>query len=106
METMSYKITAINTVGVIGTATAGGWDSDTDLTWNANKGCWEGKNIVLTDGEFKFRGNDNWDGDLDLGGSLDNLTTGGANIQATAGTYDIELYVSYEGNHYCVMTRK
>ena len=106
METMSYKLTAINTVGIIGTATAGGWDSDTDLTWNAGKGCWEGKNIVLTDGEFKFRGNDNWDGDLDLGGALDNLTTGGANIQATAGTYDIELYVSYEGNHYCVMTRK
>lgn len=105
LDDMTYKLTPILTVGLIGTAQPGGWDEDTDLEWNATKQCWEGKNIVLTEGEFKFRGNDNW-GDLNLGGSLDNLVTGGGNIQAVAGTYDVELYVSYEGNCYCVMTKK
>ena len=84
-------------IGIIGNATPSGWASDTDMTYNPTERCWEIKGVELTDGEMKFRANDGWD--LSWGGELDNLTTqNGPNIAVTAGTYDIKLYVDWEGN--------
>ena len=84
--------------GIIGTATAGGWDADTDLTKvSDNPEKWEVKGLGLSDGKFKFRGNDTW-GDYDLGGGVVELgkeidiTKGGGDMDITAGTYDITLY--------------
>ena len=100
---LSYSLKKIESVSIIGTAN-GNWDTDTDLTYNAAEGCWE----VTTDlnaGEMKFRGNHNWDGDVDLGGSFDNLVHGGSNIAIEAGNYTIKLYISTAGQHHAVVTK-
>lgn len=93
------------TWGIIGDATANGWDSDQDMTWNAEKQCWCAT-ITLTDGTIKFRANDGWD--INFGGNPDNLSAGGDNIPVTAGTYDIDLYLerTTSENIYCTMTKK
>lgn len=103
---MTYTLTPISTVGVIGDATADGWSSDQDMTWNDEYGYWYIENLQLTDGKIKFRGNDNWDGDLDLGGSPNELWIGGADIPVEAGTYDIKLFPSYNGGSHCTITKK
>lgn len=54
------EVVEFNTLGIIGTATAGGWDTDTDLKRNAaNPDLWGG-DVALTVGELKFRANDAW----------------------------------------------
>lgn len=100
---MTYSLKKIEYVSIIGTAN-GNWDTDTDLTYNKEEGCWE----VTTDlnaGEMKFRGNHNWDGDVDLGGSFENLVHGGSNIAVEAGNYTIKLYISYTGKHHAVVKK-
>ena len=93
------------TWGIIGDATANGWDNDQDMTWNAEKHCWCAT-ITLTDGTIKFRANDGWD--INFGGNPDNLSAGGADIPVTAGTYDIDLYLerTTSENIYYTMTKK
>lgn len=106
MSAMTYTLTPITTVGVIGNATADGWNSDQDMTWNPEYGYWHIENLELKDGNIKFRGNDNWDGDLDLGGTPNELWIGGADIPVEAGTYDIKLFPSYNGGSHAVFTKK
>lgn len=94
--------------GVIGTATTGGWDADQDMTWNAEKKCWTAT-LALTEGELKFRSNDAWDTNPNLGGAFDNLTLGGGNINITeAGTYVMDLYTERTSSDkiYCTMTKQ
>ena len=112
LESKSYVLTPITTIGIIGSASPNGWDSDVDMTYVPyNKdtkevnGYWEVKNITLSAGEIKFRANDDWA--ISWGGELDNLTTkNGGNITVEAGTYDIKLYAWAEGFAKCVMTKK
>ena len=112
LDSKSYVLTPITTIGIIGSASPNGWDSDVDMTYVPyNKdtkevnGYWEVKNITLSAGEIKFRANDGWD--ISWGGELDNLTTkNGGNITVEAGTYDIKLYAWAEGYAKCVMTKK
>ena len=92
----TYTLTPF-TIGIIGNATPKGWDGDTNMTYNPTERCWEIKGVELSDGEMKFRANDDWA--LSWGGELDNLTTqNGPNIAVAAGTYDIKLYIDWEGN--------
>ena len=108
----TYTLTPITSIGIIGSASPNGWDSDVDMTYVPyNKdtkevnGYWEVKNITLSAGEIKFRANDDWA--LSWGGELDNLTTkNGGNITVEAGTYDIKLYAWAEGFAKCVLTKK
>ena len=108
----TYTLTPITSIGIIGSASPKGWDSDVDMTYVPyNKdtkevnGYWEVKNITLSAGEIKFRANDDWA--LSWGGELDNLTTkNGGNITVEAGTYDIKLYAWAEGFAKCVLTKK
>lgn len=108
----TYTLTPITSIGIIGSASPNGWDSDVDMTYVPyNKdtkevnGYWEVKNITLSVGEVKFRANDGWD--ISWGGELDHLTTkNGGNITVEAGTYDIKLYAWAEGFAKCVMTKK
>lgn len=62
-STAAYTFTEIvpfTSIGVIGTATAGGWDTDTDLTRDAVNGdLWTGR-IDLLVGELKFRADNDW----------------------------------------------
>lgn len=80
----------ITTVGIIGSATPGGWDADTDMTQDpADTSLWT-INIDLTDGEVKFRANDAWDinwGSEDFPSGVG--TQGGPNIPVYAGNYDV-----------------
>lgn len=78
-----------NRWGIIGSATAGGWDSDQNMTWDAGNGVFTAT-LTLSVGEFKYRANDGWD--VNLGGSLTALEANGANIGISeAGTYKITL---------------
>ena len=96
LSARTYTLSPFN-IGIIGNATPSGWASDTDMTYNPTERCWEIKGVELIDGEMKFRANDDWT--LSWGGELDNLTTqNGPNIAVTAGTYDIKLYIDWEGN--------
>jgi hypothetical protein len=75
--------------GLIGAATPGGWDTDTDMTWDAGNGVFT-VTLDLTAGDWKFRANNAWD--YDLGGTIGALTPGGSNISnSTAGNYTITL---------------
>lgn len=98
-QTITY--TAINSVGIIGSATPNGWSSDAAMTYNAAQKCWELDNVTLTTGEMKFRANSDWV--LDWGGSLDNITFKGGNINVTAGKYNIKLYLSCDSKSHCTM---
>jgi hypothetical protein len=87
----TYKIENADSWGVIGDATPGGWDADTDLKFiNDGKGLWK-LTTALKVGEIKFRMNDAWT--VSLGGADGKLTSdNGANIAiATAGNYTISL---------------
>lgn len=98
-EDMSYTFepydasgaASYTTIGLIGDATAGGWDTDQDLTPTAfDPHIWVIEGIELGDGHVKFRANDAWDvswgADTPLSGQG---TLGGPDIPVTAGTYNV-----------------
>lgn len=110
LESKSYVLTPITTIGIIGSASPYGWDSDVDMTYvpyNAETkalGYWEAKDITLASGEIKFRANDDWA--INWGGDVNALTQGGGNIAVEEGTYDIKLYPWADGYAKCEMTKK
>ncbi|UYZ64612.1 SusE domain-containing protein [Hymenobacter weizhouensis] len=77
--------------GIIGSATAGGWDRDTDMTYDFCTRTWK-ITIALTGDEFKFRANDKWDLNLGDDGNDKELEPNGANIKSPGpGTYEVVL---------------
>ena len=106
-DVASSNLSAVKTTwGIIGPAQAGGWDTDTDMTWNAEDESWTAT-VELAADEFKFRANDEWA--INVGGSLDNLTQDGANIKVTeAGTYEVKLFLTRSASDkmYCTLTKK
>ncbi len=89
----TIKIEDTKVWAVIGDATPGKWDTDTDMKFiNDGKGTWK-VTTNLTAGSIKFRQDHKWD--VNLGGSGGNLTAGGADIAvAAAGNYTITLDVT------------
>lgn len=79
-----------NDIGVIGDATPGGWDNDTNLIRNpSNPYKWSGK-VIINNGEAKFRADNAWD--VNWGASVFPQgvgANGGANIPVQAGEYFI-----------------
>ena len=110
LDSKSYVLTPITTIGIIGSASPNGWDSDVDMTYvpyNAETkepGYWEAKDITLASGEIKFRANDDWA--INWGGDVNALTQGGDNISVDAGTYDIKLYAWANGYAKCELIKK
>ena len=106
-DVASSNLSAVKTTwGIIGPAQAGGWDTDTDMTWNAADESWTAT-VELAADEFKFRANDGWT--INVGGSFDNLTQDGGNIKVTeAGTYEVKLFLtrSTSDKMYCTITKK
>lgn len=93
MNTETYTI--MNTDwGLIGDATPGGWDADTDMTYDPDAKVWT-LDVSLSTGFIKFRANDAWDleyGDNEGDGVLDE---GGSDIEITeSGNYTVELDLS------------
>jgi len=84
---------ALTNWGLIGSATADGWNSDQDLTYDAGAN----KLTITTDlvvGEIKFRANDAWDINFGDDGNNKTLEYGAANIPiAEAGNYTIDLLI-------------
>jgi len=77
--------------GVIGSASAGGWDSDTNMTFDTTTKLWT-LTTALSVGEIKFRANDGWDLNYGDTGADRKLDAGGDNIKVTeAGNYTITL---------------
>jgi len=71
--------------GIIGDATPGGWDTDTDMTWNAANQRWE-VTAPLIAGTFKVRLNHDWGTNYGITQGV--VTAGGDNISVgAAGTY-------------------
>ena len=101
---MTYKLTSISGIGLIGPAQAGGWDTDTDLTYNPETRAWEGI-IDLAADEFKFRANDDWA--INWGGEEGNLTQDGPNLKiAEAGKYFVQFWALCETKSYCIITKQ
>lgn len=91
--------TKIETMGMIGGFN--NWDGDAVMTWNAEEYCFEATNVGVTADGWKFRVNGGWD--INLGGSLNNLTAGGDNIIVAGNT--VKLYPTRKTNDniYCTV---
>ena len=95
----TIKATKVETMGIIGGFN--NWKSDAVMTWNAEEYCFEATNVGVTADGWKFRVNNGWD--INLGGSLNNLTAGGDNIAVAGNT--IKLYPTRKtsNNIYCTV---
>ena len=83
--TLSNKL-SFNSMGIIGDATPGGWDTDTEMNFDTQKQrFWV--DVTLTAGEFKFRADNDWT--INFGGADGHLSQNGDNIKATAGNYRV-----------------
>lgn len=91
--------TKIETMGMIGGFNE--WAGDAPMTWNAEEYCFEATNVGVTADGWKFRVNGGWD--INLGGSLNNLTAGGDNITVAGNT--VKLYPTRKTNDniYCTV---
>lgn len=104
--TWSYNLT---TWGIIGDATPGGWNTDTQLTYDSTKQVWTVTCNMLSTGSYKFRANNAWNIDFGIdssgklayadspvytyNGSLNNLSV------AVSGNYTITLDL-HDPNNY------
>ena len=98
---MFYSLQKIESISLIGGFN--GWSEDLEMTYIVNDGCWE----VTTDavsGEFKFRANHDWA--INWGGTENDLTQDGPNLNLEPGTYKFQLYISYAGNNKVVITKQ
>jgi hypothetical protein len=77
---------------IIGDATPGGWDADTEMEFDEDTKIWS-ITVDLEAGEFKFRANGSWDINVGAGGDEENeLVNDGGNIDVdAAGNYTIEI---------------
>ena len=95
----TIKATKVETMGITGQFN--GWSSDAPMTWNAEEYCFEATNVGVTADGWKFRVNGGWD--INLGGSLNNLTAGGRDITVAGNT--VKLYPTRKTNDniYCTV---
>ncbi len=100
MVSALFSYGQITSVGIIGSATPTGWDSDTDMIQNPDSSHLWSVSITLTGAEAKFRANDAWDinwgaKDFPKGTGVQ----GGSNIPVYAGDY-IVTFNSNTGEYY------
>lgn len=82
----TIKATKVEKMGIIGGFN--NWDGDAPMTWNAEEYCFEATNVGVTADGWKFRVNGGWD--INLGGSINDLTAGGDNLSVAGNT--VKLY--------------
>ncbi|MBI3585615.1 MAG: SusE domain-containing protein [Ignavibacteriales bacterium] len=89
VSALTITLTKTDDWGVIGSATANGWNSSTPMFYNGQRKMWE-ITASFAAGEFKFRANDAWDLNYGDNGADGTLEAGGANIAlSSAGNYTI-----------------
>lgn len=78
--------------GIIGDATPGGWDTDTDMNYDEVTGLWTIDIDLIGGANIKFRVNDGWDLDLGDNDTDGKMEYGGADIPVTeSGNYTVTL---------------
>lgn len=93
MDTKEWTVTETSW-GLIGSATPGGWDNSTPMSYDPAIGKWKAT-VTFTAAEFKFRANNSWD--INLGADPANvpyLWYGKDNIPITAGSKTVLLDLS------------
>ncbi len=96
------------TWGVVGDATAGGWDNSTPMTYDAASRTWVAASVYLTSGKsFKFRANNAWDINLGDDPATDYLKYNGDNFSVPSGdgNYKIELNLSTSPQYTYTITK-
>lgn len=91
--------TKVETMGIIGGFN--NWASDAPMTWNAEEYCFEATNVGVTADGWKFRVNGGWD--INLGGSLNNLTAGGSDLKVAGNTVKLYPTRKTSENIYCTV---
>lgn len=91
--------TKVETMSMIGGFN--NWDGDAVMTWNAEEYCFEATNVGVTADGWKFRVNGGWD--INLGGSLNNLTAGGDNLTVAGNTVKLYPTRKTKDNIYCTV---
>jgi hypothetical protein len=104
-STSQYALTAIEYWEVIGSATDGGWSVGqqiNEISKSSEEVVFVGEGITMREGPYKFRFNSNWDINLEegecdaaattclkyftnIGGTLDDVVAGGANMEFATG---------------------
>jgi hypothetical protein len=74
IKNLSYSVAAIQSFGLIGSSTAGGWDNSTPMLYDPVNGVWKAT-ATLVPGALKFRANNSWD-----------INYGPADVNALTGT--------------------
>lgn len=82
----TINATKVETMGIIGKFNE--WGGDVVMTWNAEEYCFEATNVGVTADGWKFRVNGGWD--INLGGSINDLTAGGSDLSVAGNT--VKLY--------------
>ncbi|TGD82362.1 SusE domain-containing protein [Hymenobacter wooponensis] len=92
---------------MIGSATPGGWDRDTYMTYDVCARAYK-VTIALKPGAFKFRPNGDWPGNLGDTGGDKMLEADGSDIVAPneAGTYEVSLNISSTPKPTYTITKK
>lgn len=95
--------TKVETMGIMGGFN--NWAGDAPMTWNPEEYCFEATfeapNAGVTADGWKFRVNGDWD--INLGGSLNNLTAGGDNITVAGKTVKLYPTRKTSDNIYCTV---
>ena len=109
LANMTYKLTPIKSVFVVGSALNNDWDNGVEMTYNFDKLCWECDATFTEAGVIKFKGNGTWDTeDGNWGGTADNIINGSNdNIPVSvSGDVHIEFYPLCETKAYCTVTKR
>jgi hypothetical protein len=94
LNTQSYTMEQIDVWGLVGSATANGWDGPNDKfvpDFGIMEGYYYLSGAELVDGEIKVRQNDAWGLNYGDDGNDGLMEVDGANIPVSAGTYNIIL---------------
>lgn len=76
-----FTQSAPTTWGLIGDATSGGWNSDTQMEYDEDTRMWTCTTSLIGGKEFKFRANSGWDINLGGDGTDNGLVANGGNIK-------------------------
>ncbi|MDP4183910.1 MAG: SusE domain-containing protein [Bacteroidota bacterium] len=103
MAAMTYEVLP-TTWAIIGSATPGGWSTETPMTFTGGLGSHEWNiTFTATDGELKFRANNGWDINFGSDNTDGTLQPGGKNIPITAGSHTITLHLGPNGYTYTIL---
>ncbi|MXV52102.1 SusF/SusE family outer membrane protein [Pedobacter sp. HMF7647] len=102
-KNLTWSYALINSFGLIGSATSGGWDNSTPMTYDPVKNTWT-TTANLVSGALKFRANNGWDinyGPADsnaMNGFL--IQTDGAITIPSDGNYTVTIDMSRSSDPY------